>query len=109
MSVFYTDKVEIVNVEYDSETKIEINSPPVIVKGYWEEDSKLAFKDGLPIGYSSLIVFPIRVNINKGDLVKLVKKGNLDMTMNPDYMEYRTVTKSNIASSLGNNHKEVTV
>lgn len=109
MSIFYTDLIEITPVAYDSETNEKVESASVETAGYWEEDSGIAYNDGLPVGPKSMVFFPSTVSIKKGDLVRLLKKGSVDVSSDPEYTEKRIVKKAILESSLGFSHYEVTM
>ena len=109
MSIYYTDTIEITPVAYNPETNIRIESTPVSYKGYWEEDSGISYNDGLPVGPKSMVFFPSTVTVKKGDLLRLTKKGSIDVSTNPDYIEKRIVKKAYLEVSLGPAHYEVTI
>ena len=109
MSIYYTDIVEVTPVSYASETNLRTEGVVVEVKGYWEEDSGINYNNGLPIGPKEMVFFPSTVVIKKGDMLRLIKKGSLDVSTNPEYTEKKIATKVNLESSLGFAHYEVTI
>lgn len=110
MSIYYTDTIETIAITYDSEKKSQVEGTPATVKGYWEEDSAIRYgKDGLPIEPIEWAFFPKNVSIKKGDLLRLTKKDNIDVSTNPDYTAYKIAKKVNIISSLGLTHYEVQI
>ncbi len=84
MSIFYTDVIEITPVAYDAETNEKTESATKEVNGYWEEDSGIEYKDGLPVGPKGMVFFPPTVSIKKGDLVRLITKGIVNVSTNPE-------------------------
>lgn len=109
MSIYYTDTIEVTPVSYNSETNARTEGIALEVKGYWESDSGIQYTDGLPVGPKEMVFFPSTVSIKRGDMLRLTKKGSLDVSTNPEYTEKKIARIVNLESSLGFSHYEVTI
>ncbi len=56
-----------------------------------------------------MVFFPETVVIKRGDLLRLTKKGHIDVSTNPNYTEKKIAKKVNLEVNLSNAHYEVTI